>query len=257
MFLSVRALLLSRKIYKESDYILQILSKEHGIIRCMASGAAKSGSRFSFGTQPGFLVDFVLRQSKNYWYVKELEIVESFRNVQEDICCLTAAAHLLEIAEDVCVDIETSQSVLFLLLHAFYAMHEKKKNYQLVVSVFEWRMMNILGLEADFEEYTEENRQKYGYAVFSYPACRLIYQNKAQVYGQNQIYNQKKDSLQIVSEGTIEALFYIQQTQPEKLFSFDVKDEILEEMVKLTHRYLCDRLEKNYSKLQLLSMEII
>ena len=257
MFLSVRALILSRNIYKESDYILQILSKEHGIIRCVASGAAKPGGRFSAGVSPGYLADFVLSRSKNYWYVKEIEIVEAFRTVQEDICYLTSAAHMLEIAGDVCVDVDSSAKTLLLILHAFYAMHNKKKDYQLVVSAFEWRIMSILGLEADFEEYTEENRNLHHYAVFSFPACRLIYKNKTLAYSKDQMYNPKSEVFQILSDGATEALSYLQHAASDKVFSFTAKDSILNEIEKLTHRYLCDRLEKNYKKMQLLSLETI
>ena len=243
MFLSVRALVLFNQPYKEYDRILGLLTKEHGVIRCVAVGAAKHGHQFFYGTQPGFLTDFVLRRSKNYWYVKEIEIIESFRKIQEDPCYLTAAAHILEIAGDVCVDIETSSQVILLLLHTFYAMHDKNKEYKLVVCAFEWRILSILGLSADLQAYTEENRSLYTCGLFSFSSCKLIYTNRIHAV-ENTI---------LLSNGAIEALSYIQNISIDRLFSFTLQADVLDELEKVTHRYLCERLEKKYDKMNLLS----
>ena len=242
LFLTVRALVLSSSPHRDSDRIVRLLTREHGMITCTASGAAKSGSRFSFGTQPGILSDYVLNKSRDFWYVKELEVVESFRVVQEDLYYLTAAAHLLEIARDACVDMQTSGEILVLLLHAFQAMNAKRKNYRLVVCAAEWRMMNILGFPADFSAWEDDGGGS-SVAVFSYASCRLLGKGRGDSDGA---------SSQSLSRSAVEALLYIRGASLESLFSFEVNPDVLNEISCLSRRYLCDRLERRYDKMDML-----
>src|SRR5659263_763149 len=107
-FLSVRGLIIRSVLYKESDRMISILTQDEGIISVCASGAAKASSPFSYSTQPLMLCDFVLSKTRDYYYLRDAEIIETFLAVQEDIESLTASAHLLEITADVCVDHELS-----------------------------------------------------------------------------------------------------------------------------------------------------
>jgi len=241
-FLTARALVIYSSIHRESDRILHLLTKEHGVIRCTASGAAKSGSQFSFAAQPGILLDVTLNQSRNYWYVKELEVVEAFRNIHEDIMYLTAAAHLLEIGRDVCVDIDTCKDVFSLLLHAFHAMNHHKKEYRLVVMAVEWKMAEVLGFPVALDKEWMENAE---YAFFSFSDCRFYVKGKGNI--------KNKEDYQTLSKSSLQALCHMQTVPLEKLFSFSLSDSVLEELCYLSHRYLCERLEKNYSKLELLT----
>ena len=241
-FLSVRALVIASNPHKESDRILRILTKEHGVVLCTASGAARSGSRFSFGSQSGILADFTLNSSHDYWYVKEIEVIEPFSQIHEDIRFLTAAAHLLEIARDVCFDPESSGEILILLVHAFVAMNSQKKDYRQIVATVEWRLMGILGYPVPLEPSLYETS---GYAIFSFPDCRFYARGKCRI--------PEGDSCQTLSRSSLKALLHIQTSPVEKLFSFTVSEAVLDEITRLTHRYLCERLEKKYGKLEMLN----
>jgi len=46
---------------------------------------------------------------------------------------------------------------------------------------------------------------------------------------------------------------YIYEAPYGKLFSFSVSVKILDELSKISRRYLCERLEKKYSRMELLS----
>lgn len=243
-FLSVRGLIIRSVLYKESDRIIGILTMDRGIVQARVPGAGKTTSRFSYSTRPLMLCDFVLAKSHDYYYLREAELIEAFQTVQEDIEKLTASAHLLEITSDVCVDQESCRAIYPLLLHALHALSGKEKNFHQMVSVFEWKVPDLLGFSADLGicSYGETNSLQYG--AFSYTHCRL--------YCRKSSCLEKAGSYQLLSPGCIEALVYIYTAPLEKIFSFSVSPKILDEMTRISRKYLCERLEKNYSRMDML-----
>ena len=243
-FLSVRGIIIRSVIYRESDRIVGILTRDHGVVSARASGAAKSSSSFAYCTQPMVLCDFVLSKSHDFYYLREAEVIEAFQPVQEDIERLTAAAHFLEIASDVCVDAESCREIYPLLLHALYALTRKDKDYRLTVSVFEWIVPEILGFSANLGECTcgESDPQMYG--AFSFTHCSMFCRKADCLF--------RAGSYQLLSQGSREALAYIYCAPVEKLFSFSVSGKVLDEIARITRRYLCERLEKKYARMDLL-----
>jgi len=243
-FLSVRGLIIRSVLYKESDRMISILTQDNGVVSACASGAAKASSPFSYSTQPMMLCDFVLSKTRDYYYLRDAEITETFQAVQEDIERLTASAHLLEITADVCIDNESCRAIYPLLLYALYALTKKEKDYRLIVSVFEWKVPDLLGFCSDLSVCScgESNSSEYG--AFSFTHCRL--------YCRKSTCLKKAGKYQLLSPGCVDALVYIYTTPIAKLFSFTVTPKILEEMSRITRRYLSDRLEKNYVRMDLL-----
>ena len=243
-FLSVRGLIIRSVLFKESDRMISILTQDEGVISVCASGAAKASSPFSYSTQPLMLCDFVLSKTRDYYYLRDAEIIEPFQAVQEDIERLTASAHLLEITADVCVDHESCKAIYPLLMHTLNALAKKEKDYRLIVSIFEWKVPDLLGFCSDLSVCNcgETNSKEYG--AFSFSHCRL--------YCRKSTCLTKAGNYQLLSPGCVDALVYIYSAPISKLFSFTVTPKILEEMSRITRRYLSDRLEKKYARMDLL-----
>ena len=243
-FLAVRGLIIRSVLYKESDRILSILTQDKGIISARASGAAKSTSPFSYSTQPMMLCDFVLSRTRDYYYLRDAEVIEPFLAVQEDIERLTAAAHILEITADVCVDQESCRAVYPLLMRALYALTKKDRDYRQIVSVFEWKIPALLGFSADLGICAcgEINPAQYG--AFSFSNCRLYCRKSACL--------NKAGSYQLLSPGCVDALVYIYTAPLDKIFSFAVSAKVLDEMSRISRRYISERLEKKYARMDML-----
>ena len=244
-FLSVRGLVLQSNPYKENDRMLRILTKEHGILSMIAPGAAKSFGRFCGAAQPMMLCDFTATRSHDFLYLKEVEIVESFSQVHEDLVRLTAAAHMIEITSDVCVDRETSSYVYKLLVYATYTLTKASCQPTLIVSIFEWKIAGILGFKANLSLCSCGESKLSQYGAFSFSGCYITCKSRACL--------ERSHNYQFISYGTIQALIYIQDESEDKIFAITVSDNILDEMAKLTRRYICERLEKNYCRMDLLS----
>jgi DNA repair protein RecO (recombination protein O) len=242
-FLRVRGIVIHSSRHKESDRVIRILTQHDGLIRATAPGAAKSGSRFAYAAQPLMLCDFVLSTSHDFYYLKEVEIVYSFQNIQEDIIRLTAAAHVLEIANDISFDKESATLLYPLLLYTLTDLNKKDKDYRLTVCTFEWKATDISGFSADLFECEAGGTATQNY-LFSFETCRVYCGNTGSV--------RNADVFQFISSGTLQALRYIYEADNEKLFSYTVSPGVLSEMEHLTRRYLSERLEKKYTKMDML-----
>lgn len=243
-YLRTRGIVIHSTQHKESDRMIRILTLHNGLIRATAPGAAKSGSRFAFAAQPLMLCDFVLTVSHDFYYLKEVEIVFSFQNIQEDIIRLTAAAHILEIANDISFDKEGASLLYPLLLYTLTDLNKKQKDYKMTVSTFEWKATDISGFSADLYECESGEGNPTQNYLFSFEKCRVFCGNASAI--------RNAGAYQFISAGTLQALRYIYESDNEKLFSYTVSPSVLLEMEQLTRRYLSERLEKKYAKMDML-----
>lgn len=242
--LSVRGIVLSSKPHKEHDRILRILTASHGLIHACAPGAGKPTSRHGPSSQPGALSDFCLSSSKDFMYLSESELVEPFRGIYEDIEKLTAASHLLEIASDASIDAEMTRSIYPLLVHAMYYLSEGKKSVAFVISAYEWKMMDLLGYASDLSPCKCGIPSTNTKNAFSFTRCK-IYCTRSACLSEACDY-------QIISNGGLLALQYIQASDLKKIFAFNATDEIISEISNLSRRYMCERLDKKYCKMDML-----
>lgn len=72
------------------------------------------------------------------------ETIEIFYNLRMDVEKLTYSATILQIINDVCMEGETSFKKLQLLLNTLYTLSETNKNPDLIISIFEVRLLGIL-----------------------------------------------------------------------------------------------------------------
>jgi DNA repair protein RecO (recombination protein O) len=243
--LKVRGLVISAKQHKEQDRLIRILTSDQGVLLACAPGAGKLGSRHALSAQPGTLSDFNLNFSRGFYYLSESELTEPFRGLYEDIERLTCAAHILEIASDLCVSQEISSAVYPYAVCALHALSGSKRKPTLVVSAFEWKMMDLAGYSADLSGCSCGRAAADERYAFSMSGCRLYCLRPGCL--------SSSGDYRVVSRGTVEALRYIQSSENTRLFSFTVNEEILDEMTDLTRLYLCEHLEKKYCKMDLLA----
>ncbi|MBN1891668.1 MAG: DNA repair protein RecO [Clostridiales bacterium] len=241
----IRGLVLSAKPHKEQDRLIRILTSNEGVIFACTPGAGKIGSRHGISAQPGALSDFSLNCSKGFYYVSESELVEPFRGLYEDIERLTAAAHILEITSDVCVSADISSLVYPYVIRSLFALSEKIKPLGIAVSAFEWKLMDLSGYSADLAPCACGKSRNDSQFAFSFSKCRVFCIRPACL--------RDAGEYKIISVGALEALRYIQRSNSVNYLSFTVSDTILSEMGDLTRRYLCERFEKKYCKMDLLN----
>ncbi|MCP4135946.1 MAG: DNA repair protein RecO [bacterium] len=112
-------IVLSSKVYGESDIIADILTREYGKRKFIFKGLKKSKRRSQTGSEPGSVISLVYyyKESKNYFIVNEFEVPKHNFDIRKDLDKIYHLYFLLETVEKT-VGYNDSDPFLFDLLTA-------------------------------------------------------------------------------------------------------------------------------------------
>lgn len=174
-------------------------------------------------------------KGSNTYLINSVEPIEVFYNLRTDLDKLKYAVHINKIIQDVTHENQNCFQILQLLLNTLYIISETDKNLDLILSVFKLRLLCILGFTPKLEKCVNCG-QKDNISFFSIKDNGF----KCKICG-------KLDKSCItISESTINAIKYTVIAPAKKLFSFNIKDDSLEEFKLIVKLYFDDKLEREY-----------
>lgn len=207
----------------------------YGKISCVAKGARRPKSALLAGTQMFCFGEYLVYKGSQTYHINSVEPIEVFYNLRIDLDKLKYAVHINKIVQDVTHENQNCYKILQLLLNTLYTISETDKNLDMVLSVFKLRLLCILGFTPQVMQCTNCNEK--GYLVYFSIKDNGV---KCKICG-------KQDTSVIqISESTLNAIKYTVTAPPKKLYSFNLKDEALEEFKLVTKIYFNEKLEKEY-----------
>jgi DNA repair protein RecO (recombination protein O) len=131
----------------EGDLLVSFLSRLHGRLRGMASGARKPKSRFAATLEPLSYVRvwFFERETRDLVRINQLELIESFVDVQRDYSSSLALALASEVTEAVLGEREVAEPNFRLLLLTIRAVRSGTK-MPLVLAYFALWIVRLGGM---------------------------------------------------------------------------------------------------------------
>jgi len=241
-YIKTKGIVLKEINVGEADKILTIFSKSKGKISGSAKGARRPKSRLIAGTQLFCYSEFVLFKGKDMYSVNSCDVIEPFYEIREDLVKLTYAAHINEIVMDNVQEEQPSGKVLQLFLNSLYMLAKTDKSPDLIARVFEIKLMSILGYTPSVMGCLKCGREDFKDFYFSFEHCGFLCKQCAEV---------DRYALKL-SEGAAKAIHYIVYINMKNVFNFEVSNTILLELEKVSKRYMKDRLDKEYNKLNFL-----
>lgn len=169
------------------------------------------------------------------YHINSCETIEMFYNIRTDLDKLKYAIHINKIVQDVTQENQNCYKILQLLLNTLYVISQTQKNLDFVLSVFKLRLLCILGFTPRIKKCTncqEENNLYY-------------FSLKDNGFKCEECSRQDKSAIQM-NESTKNAIIYTVVCHPKKLYSFDIKDQSLEEFKLIVKLYFNEKLEKEY-----------
>ena len=206
-----------------------------GKISCVAKGARRAKSALLAGTQMFCFAEYLMYKGTNTYHINSVEPIEVFYNIRTDLDKLKYAVHINKIIQDVTHENQNCFSILQLLLNTLYVISETDKNLDLVLSIFKMRLASIIGFRPKIEECINCD-EKENLQYFSLKDNGL----KCKICGK-----QDKSAISI-TKSTLNAIKYTITAPPKKLFSFEIKDESLEEFKIIAKLYFNEKMEKEY-----------
>ena len=214
------------------DKMLTMLTPGLGKISCVAKGARRQKSALLAGTQFLCFGEYMMYKGANTYNINSCQTIEVFYNLRTDLDKLNYAVEITKIIRDVTEENQNCYKILQLFLNTLYILSETDKNPELIVSIFKLKLLCLLGFTPRIQECInckqKENLQYFSLRDngFKCEACA----------------RQDKGALQM-SESTVNAIKYIIMAPPKKLYSFNLKDESLNELKLITKLYFNEKLE--------------
>ncbi len=241
-YLRTKGIIIKEVHVGEADKIVTIFSGDNGKLSARAKNARRPRSKLAAGTQYLCLSDFVLFKGSDMYSINSCDIAEPFYEIRNDLEKLTYAAHMTDIVGDVIQENLPSKRLLQLFLNSLYMLSKTEKNPELVVRVFELRLLTIIGYGPRVKGCVACGSEDYSDCFFSFEKCGIVC--KSCVGGINGVMS--------ISPGTARALKHIVHSGMKELFGFDVSSDVLNELGRLSGRYLREQLDKEYTKLDFL-----
>lgn len=207
----------------------------YGKISCVAKGARRPKSALLAGTQMFCFGEYLVFKGSQTYHINSVEPIEVFYNLRVDLDKLKYAVHINKIVQEVTHENQNCYKILQLLLNTLYTISETQKNLDMILGVFKLRLLCILGFTPQVMGCVNCG-EKESLTGFSIKDNGL----KCKVCG-------KQDTSTIqISQSTLNAIKYIVTAPPKKLYSFNLKDDALEEFKLVTKLYFNEKLEKEY-----------
>lgn len=243
-FLKTRGIVIKEVGIGEADKLITIFSRNRGRISALAKGGKRPKSKLSAGSQLMSYGEYVLYSGKDMYTVNSCEVLEPFYEIRNDMVRLTYAVHFLDIVMEIVQENQSSPKLLQLLLNSLYMLTRAEKNPELVSRIFELRSLIITGYAPHVRNCTIcgcEHEKSYS---FSFSKCGFIC-DREQCIVEDRFAPE-------LSAGASKAIQHIVHTRMEELFSFSLSNDVLEELGHITKRYLRERLERDFTKLDFL-----
>ena len=229
--IKTKGLIISESKMGDFDKMVTILTPS-GKIGCAAKGARRPKSLLMAGTQYFCFGEYLIFKGNNSYNINSCETIEIFYNLRTDLDKLNHAVEITKIIRDVTEENQNCYKILQLFLNTLYTLSETDKNPDLIISIFKLKLLCLLGFTPRIEECTN-CKQKENLHYFS------LLDNGFKCEACSR---QDKGCLRM-SESTVNAIKYIVMAPAKKLYSFNLKDESLNELKLITKLYFNEKLE--------------
>ncbi len=239
----VKGIILSENNMADYDKMLTILTPNFGKISCSAKGARRPKSALLAGTQLFCFGEYLLYQGTSTYHMNSCETIEMFYNLRTDLDKLKYAIYVNKIIQDVTDENENCYNILQLYLNTLYMLSETQKDKEFIISIFKLRLLSILGFMPRVMACVNcKEKEKLNYFSirdngFKCEPCSK--QDKSSIF---------------MSESTKNAIRYTISAPAKKVFSFNLKNESLEEFKLITKIYFNEKMEKEYKIEEIFSL---
>lgn len=255
MTYEVRGLVVRTVDLSGSDKLLTILTAERGLITAVSNGSRSLKSRYLAASQLFCYASFVLESRRDRFWVREVELIESFYELRLDIVNTALANYVCEVAGDVTVPEQPDPDILRTALNALYAIANNKYPLPVIKAAFEFRTAAMLGYlpelsacllcgEAEGEMLLDVMN---GSVVCS--KCHASVERELPRH-EDDFAARTRALLCILTPASRAALQYILACPLERLFSFRLDEEDLRHLSHAAEEYLLNHLERGFKTLQ-------
>ena len=239
----VTGMILSATPISEYDKRLVILTKEKGKISAFAKGARKQNSPMMGVTNPFSFGEFLLYEGRNSYNVMQANISNYFMELSTDFEGAYYGFYFMEIADYYTKEYNDEREMLKLLYQTMRALSSGKIKRELVRYIYELKALTVNG----------EAPEVFRCANCGVSDRSMVFSSKNHGLICSECEGIAPDGISI-SSATVYTLQYIVSSTIEKLYTFTVSDEVLDELRRILKQYMDLHIDKIFKSLEILEM---
>lgn len=225
----------------EYDRRVVILTKEQGKIAAFAKGARRPNNHLAGAVNPFSFGEFTLYAGRSSYTIQSASITNYFAELREDIVGAYYGFYFLEFAGFYTKEANDEREMLKLLYQTMKALVNERIPNRLIRYIFELRALCINGEGPQvFQCISCGNKERPHF--FSVQKGGLVC---------SECMQDAADGMKL-DPSTLYTLQYIESSRIEKLYTFIVSEEVLDELGHVMERYLDAYVEKRFKSLEIL-----
>ena len=127
----------------EADHIVTLLTPGHGKVRAVAKGVRKTKSRFGARLEPTNNLSLMCWQGRELDIVTQVEVLDYFRGVRENLDRLEQALVALEAVDQIAQERHSNPAMHRMLVGALRVLNERDS--VMTVTAFLWKLLALDG----------------------------------------------------------------------------------------------------------------
>lgn len=235
-------MVLSAATIGEYDKRVVLLTKERGRISAFARGARRPKSPLSASTEPFTFGEFFIYRGRDSYTVEQVEVKNFFPELRKDLDNLYMALYFCEVADYFTREGLEAKAELNLLYLSLRALTVPSLPRKLVRYIFEFRMLYIEGEPPRIFECIRCGGTEglhHFYVGDAGVVCERCHDGRTGM---------------TISETTIYTLQRILSSPVEKLYTFTVGENILNELEQVVGRYFAAHTDRPFQSLSMLEL---
>lgn len=247
--IAVRGMVLSVMPVGDYDRRIVLLTKERGKISAFAKGARKPNSPFLACSQPFVFGTFTLYEGRTSYTLQRAEVDQYFQELRGNMERTFYGMYFCEVAEYLTGEGNDEQQMLKLLYLALRGLYHETIGPKLARLIFEWKAMYLNG-EGPEVSHCVRCRSPFARGVFRVRSGGYVCE-ACEADGLRKIPG---DIVRSLSAGAWYTLQFLAATPPEKLFTFNLTEEVMEELSELFSQYREEYWKHRFTSLDMLNI---
>ena len=238
---TVTGMVLSEMAIGEFDKRVVILTKERGKLSAFAKGARRPTSQLSGVTAPCTFGTFYIYEGRTSNTIRNAEISNYFSELRMDLEAIYHAFFFLEFADYYTKEANDEREMLKLLYQTMRILTKKTIPYSLIRYIFELKAVTINGEGPQvFQCTTCGDKERPAY--FSVKQGGLVCE---------ECVGGVIDAVKLHTS-TLYAMQFVVSSPIEKLYTFNLTEEVREEFGRIMARYIEIYIDKTFKSLEFL-----
>lgn len=255
MLIEVKGLVIRTTDLSESDRIITVFTDTLGVVSAYANNSRSLKSRYMAAAQMFCYGSYILYKKGERYWVREVELIESFFGLRSSIEKTALASYFCEVLCDTVTN-EPDLPTLRLALNALYAVEHETAPRAMIRAAFEMRLAAQLGFMPDLDACAECGREDGEFYLDVMDGIALCSECREYVAsehrGEGTLYSGEGAHrlILILPEAVRDAMKYVMKCPAERLFSFRIPKESEPGFSLSAEQYLLNHLERGFDTLK-------